>query len=170
MKANRRLSFCLLFSSFLFIAFASNSYPSQLCTGKNETLDCAKKHSYELYSQNLDLFWKILNKAADKAHKCNSDKSTAEFLKLVQIPRDGELAEYYSEHIENLCISNTKCFLDALLLLDPFDQDRIIYELYNPTFKESKEITGALNKYKKNVKYKRVVDLYMKKFIPQDKQ
>lgn len=170
MKTNRRAGFCFLFSSFLFIALTSNSYPAQLCVGKDETLDCLRKHSYELYSQNLDLFWKILNKAADKAHKCNNNKTTADFLKLVQIPRDGELAEYYSEHVENLCVSDTKCFLDALLLLNPFDQDRIIHELYNPTFKESSEITDALSKYKKNGKYKRVINLYMKKNKPKDNQ
>jgi len=166
----RRLNFCLLFSSFLLIALASKSYSAQLCTGKNETLDCLKQHSYELYSQNMDLFWSILNKAADKAHQCNNNKSTADFLKLVQIPRDGALAEYYSEHVEDLCVSKTKCFLDSLLLLDPFDQDRIIYELHNPTFKESAEIIDALSKYNKNSKYNRVIDLYMKELKPQEKQ
>ena len=118
----------------------------------------------------MDLFWSILNKAADKADQCDNSKSTADFLKLVQIPRDGELAEYYSEHIEDLCVSKTKCFLDSLLLLDPFDQDRIIYELYSPTFKESKEISGALSAYKTDEKYKRVINLYMKKVKPKDNQ
>jgi hypothetical protein len=160
--------FCLLFSSFLLFAIVSNAHPAGLCTGENATLDCLKKNSFELYSQNMDLFWSILNKAANEAHKCNNNKSTADFLKLVQITRDGALAEYFSEHIENLCRSNTKCFLDALLLLDPFDQDRLIYELYIPTFTESTEITDALSKYKSNVKYKRIIDLYMKKFKPKD--
>jgi hypothetical protein len=158
-----RIGLCLLFSSFLFLAFANSSSSAELCTGENATLDCLKKHSYKLYSQNMDLFWSILNKAASDAHKCNNNGSTADFLELVQINRDGALAEYFSEHIENLCISNTKCFLDALLLLDTFDQDRLIYELHIPTFKEPAEITAALSKYKKNLKYKRVIDLYMKK-------
>ncbi|MCJ7783523.1 MAG: hypothetical protein MUP41_06285 [Desulfobacterales bacterium] len=129
-------------------------------------MDCLKKHPSELYSTNTDLFWKILNDAASKANKCNSKNATADFLSLVQITRDGELAEYFSENIENLCVSNIKCFLDALMLLKPLDQDRIIYELYNPIFKEQREVTEALSKYNDNSKYKRVIDLYMQNFRP----
>lgn len=158
----------LLFSSFLFVVFSTNCYGAGLCTGRDATLDCLKKHSFELYSENDELFWKILNDAAGKANTCKNKKDTAAFLNLVQITRDGALAEYFSENLENLCVSNAKCFFEALILLKPFDQDRIIYELYNPTFREPSEITEAFSKYKDNGKYKRVIDLYMQKFKPAD--
>jgi hypothetical protein len=158
----------LIVSSLLFVAFSTDCYGASLCTGRDATLDCLKKHSFELYSENYELFWKILNDAARKANTCKSKQDTAAFLNLVQITRDGELAEFFSENLENLCVSNTKCFFDALLLLEPFDQDRLIYELHNPFSKKTSEITEAFNKYKDNGKYKRVIDLYFQRLKPAD--
>ena len=109
-----------------------------------------------------------MNNAAKKANACKSKKDTADFLRIVQITRDGEVTEFFNENIENLCVSNTKCFLEALMLLEPFDQDRIIYELCNPIFKEPSEITQALSKFKTNSKYKKVIDLYMQRLKPSD--
>ena len=153
----------LLLSTSLFVFFLTDCYGNGLCTGRDETLACLKKHSLELYSANHDLFWKILNNAAKKANACNNKKDTADFLSIVQISRDGEVAEFFGENIENLCISNTKCFLEALMLLEPSDQDKIIFELHHPIFKEPSEITEALSKFKTNNKYKRVIDLYMQR-------
>jgi soluble lytic murein transglycosylase-like protein len=155
---------CTLVSSLLFVAISTNSYGAGLCTAKDATLDCLKNNSYELSIKNIDLFWQILDQAASKANKCNDKRATADFLNLIQVSRDGAFAEYYNEHIENLSVSNTRCFLEGLMLLKPFDQDRVIYELYIPTFKEPSEIKSALSKYKNNKKYKRVVDLYMQKY------
>ena len=162
-NTKNRMIHPLLFSVSLFVFFSSNCYGDGLCTGKDETLICLKKNSSELYSANHQLFWKILNDAGKKGNACGNKKDTADFLSIVQITRDGEVAEFFDENIENLCVSNTKCFLEALMLLEPFDQDRIIYQLYNPIFKEPSEITEALNKFKTNSKYKRVIDLYIQR-------
>ena len=158
----------LLFTMLLFVVLSSNCYGDGLCTGKDETLVCLKKNSSELYSANHELFWKILNNAAKKTKACKNKKDTADFLSIVQIARDGEVAEFFGENIENLCVSNTKCFLEALMLLEPFDQDKIIFELHHPIFKEPSEITEALSKFKTNNKYKRVIDLYMQRPKPSD--
>ncbi len=168
LNTRNKVIYPLLFSTSLFVVFSSNCYGDGLCTGRGETLVCLKKHSIELYSKNYELFWKILNNAAKKANACENKKDTADFLSIVQITRDGELAEFFNENIENLCVSNTKCFLEALMLLEPFDQDKIIYELCNPTFKKPSEITEVLSKFKTNSKYKRVIDLYMRRFKPSD--
>ena len=167
-NTRNKVIYPLLFSMSLFVVFSPNCYGDGLCAGKEETLVCLKKHSKELYSSNHELFWKILNDAAEKANACKNKKDTADLLSIVQITRDGEVAEFFGENIENLCISNTKCFLEALMLLEPFDQDRIIYELYNPIFKKPSEITEALSKFKTDSKYKRVIDLYMQKSKPPD--
>ena len=149
-NTRNKVIYPLLFSTSLFVVFSSNCYGDGLCTGKDETLVCLKKHSKELYSANHELFWKILNNAAKKAKPCENKKDTADLLSIVQITRDGEVAEFFNENIENLCVSNTKCFLEALMLLEPFDQDRIIYELCNPIFKKPSEISEALSKFKTN--------------------
>ena len=167
-NTRNKVTHLLLFSMSLFVVFSSSCYGDGLCTGKDETLVCLKKHSHELYSANHELFWKILNNAAKKANTCKTRRDTADFLSIVQITRDGELAEFFNQNIENLCVSNTKCFLEALMLLEPFDQDRIIYEGYNPIFKEPSDITEALSKFKTNSKYKRVIDLYMQRLKPSD--
>ena len=159
----------LLLSSLLFVTFLTDCYGAGLCTGREATLDCLKKHSFELYSENYELFWKILNDAARKANTCKSKQDTAAFLNLIQITRDGEVAEYFSENLENLCVSNVKCFWEALVLLEPFDQDRIIYELQNPYFRKTSEITEAFSNYKDNGKYKRIIDLYMQRAEPAEK-
>jgi hypothetical protein len=152
-----------LLSTSLFVVLSSNCYGDGLCTGKDETLVCLKKNSSELHSANHELFWKILNNAAKKANACKNKKDTADFLSIVQITRDGEVAEFFDENIENLCASNTKCFLEALMLLEPFDQDRIMYQLRNPIFTKPSEIAEVLSKFKTNSKYKRVIDLYMQR-------
>ena len=167
-NTRNKVIYPLLFSMLLFLVFSFNCYGGGLCIGREETLACLKKHSKELYSTNHELFWKIVHNAAKKAKTCENKKDTADFLSIVQITRDGEVAEFFGENIENLCLSNTKCFLEALILLEPFDQDRIIYELYNPIFKKPSEITEALSKFKANSKYKRVIDLYMQRLKPSD--
>jgi hypothetical protein len=167
-NTRNKVIYPLLLSASLFVVFSSNCYGDGLCTGKDETLVCLKRNSSELYSANHELFWKILNNAAKKASACKNKKDTADFLTIVEITRDGEVAEFVNENIENLCVLNTKCFLEALMLLEPFDQDKIVYELCNPIFKTPSKITEALSKFKTNSKYKRVIDLCMQRSKPSD--
>lgn len=148
---------------FLFIiALPQFAYGNGLCAGENATLQCLKKNSTKLYQENFDLFWTIMNDTSNRAQQCKEQKDVVAFLSLIEIPRDGEVAEYYYENLENLCVNNTKCFLDALMKLSSFDQDRVIYLLVNPLFKNTTEISAALNKYRDEDKYKRVVELYIK--------
>lgn len=168
LKTRNRAIYSLLFSMSLLLVSSPNCYGDGLCTGKDETLVCLKRHSKELYSTNHEVFWKILHSAAKEANACKNKNNTADFLSIVQITRDGEVAEFFSENIENLCVSSTKCFLEALMLLESFDQDRIIYELCHPVFKTSSEITEALRKFKTNSRYKRVIDLYMQRLKSPD--
>ncbi len=168
LKTRNSAIYSLLFSMSFLLVFLFNCYGDGLCTGKDETLVCLKRHSKELYSTNHEVFWKILHSAAKEANACKNKNDTADFLSIVQITLDGEVAEFFADNIENLCLSNTKCFLEALMLLEPFDQDRIIYELCHPVFKTPSNITEALTKFKTDSKYKRAIDLYIQRLKSSD--
>jgi hypothetical protein len=156
-----------ILTSFVMIIFLLWSNPATtigngLCEGSGATLECLKKNSYELYSTNPTLFWKILNQAADKAFRCDEPSDTIRFLELVQMTLDGALYEFYSEKIENLCIAKPKCFLDAMTSLKKEEQAANIKMLRVPLVSDPKEIRRIFENNKKTVKYKRVVDLYFK--------
>lgn len=91
----------------------------------NEALDCLKKNQYELVTTNQSLYWKIFNKAASRAERCNPVSDTARFMELVDIALGAASMEYFEEKIEKLCVEKSKCFFDALLLMKEEDQNKI---------------------------------------------
>jgi hypothetical protein len=101
---NRRIYF-LMFSMPLLLVFSFNCYGDGRCTGKDEPLVCLKRHSEELYSTNHEVFWKILRSTSKKANACKNKNDMAEFLSIVQITRDGDVAEFFGDNIESLCLS-----------------------------------------------------------------
>ena len=150
---------------FLFI-FSIQSYGNgnDLCSGNQATIDCLMENAGKLYSTNNPLFWDILNKAAERAQDCKSPSDVTEFMRIVRIPRDGAFAEYFHEKIENLCISNSNCFFEALASMSKHDQISIIGILLNPLFADQSKITEVFYKNKGVKKYEQVVEFYLQKF------
>jgi hypothetical protein len=167
MKINGSLSLkriVYFITSLLICGFVSSqSYSADLCTGDQATIECLMKNAEELYSTNMQLFWDILNKASRRAQDCRSLSDTTRFMKIVRIQRDGAFAEYFDEKMERFCVTNTKCFFNALISMPIEDQDKIIDLLLNPLFVDQTEITEAFYKNKGSKRYKRIVAAYQKK-------
>jgi len=151
----------ICFVIFLLCVIPLSGIAGTLCEGSKATLDCLKQNSFELYSTNPELFWSILNQAADKAANCENPSDTVRFLQLVQIPLDGALSEFYSEKIENLCLNKPKCFLNAMVSLEKGERIANIKRLRTPLVTDPKDIRRVFEEHKKNKKYKEIVDLYL---------
>jgi len=150
-------------SLLIYGVFSSQSYGANLCRGNEATIGCLMEHAKELYSTNNQLFWDILNKASKRAQDCKSRSDVTRFMKIIRIKRDGVFEEYFHEKMENLCVSNTKCFFNALISMTSDDQNKIIDLLLTPLFVDQSNITEAFHKIEGNKKYKRIVDRYQKK-------
>lgn len=133
----------------------------RLCTGKNATLSCLKKHFDELYRSDYAQFFDILYAAEKRAIKCDSRARTSDFLDVVRfIKGNAEVGEYFSETIERLCTTRSRCLFDALSAAHDETQSIIIRKLRTPTFLEERAITAAFLRHKKDPKYKVVMDAY----------
>jgi hypothetical protein len=144
----------------LSVLFISNLrvYGSELCVGKNANLDCLKGNFDVLYEKNNKQFWDILHVSAKNIKNCRSSKDVIKFLELAELKNDNaEFEEFVSEIIEKLCISNTKCLLNAMLKISKQKQMAVIELLQNPTYIEKEKINSAIDKLKDIDKYKSIV-------------
>jgi hypothetical protein len=139
--------------------YTSQSYAKNLCTGNDATLECLIKNAEELKKSNRKLFWDIVVKAGKKAQDCTTPTEVSRFMEIVRIRLDGALMEFFSEKIEKLCISNAKCFFEALERLNAKDQKKVIEIISNPLFVDQSAITEVFNK--NNKKYKKIFELYL---------
>jgi len=108
----------------------------------------------------MDQFWNILEEAALKAKDCSHPKSMAEFLNLIEIPRDGVFAEFFHEEVEGMFLNNTECVLEGVLFLCEASQVKIIRFLRNPLFAKKEEIDERFMSFKLNLRYKKFIDIY----------
>ena len=146
---------CLLSSSICF--------GSPLCTGKEATLTCLKSNFDELYHTNYHGFFDILYKAEKHAINCKDTSETVAFLELVNYGKqNAEYTEYLREAIENLIQKNPECYFNAVLILDRDTKLYLIDQVRYPLFTEKKEIEHIFTKYKKNERYKEIMDIYFK--------
>jgi hypothetical protein len=136
---------------------------NDLCVGNQATIECLMENAKELYSTNNFLFWDILNKAAMRAEDCESLSDVTRFMRLIQVQRDGAFEEYFHKKVENLCISNSKCFFDAIASMEADDQTKIADMLLNPLFVDQSKITDVFRKNKDVKKYKQIVDIYLER-------
>jgi hypothetical protein len=134
---------------------------SSLCTGNHATLDCLTKNFTVLYATNSSLFWDILHDAEKRAQNCESSLDMADFLNLVHLDKNNiDFHDYFSDAIEHLCISNSQCLFDGLLLVPGESQIKIIDLLRDPTFVDYQEIREVFFKYRHKDTYKRIMNLY----------
>jgi hypothetical protein len=143
---------------------------NDLCVGDQATIECLMENAKELYSTNNFLFWDILNKAAKRAEDCESLSDVTRFMSLIRVPRDGAFEEYFHKKVENLCISNSKCFFDGLTSMVADDQIKIVDMLLNPLFIDQSKITEAFRKNKDAKKYKQIVGIYLDRVEGKSKQ
>jgi hypothetical protein len=140
-----------VFSFMTAIVISFCGWPIQtcgndLCVGNQATIECLMENAKELYSTNNSLFWDILNKAAIRAQDCESLSDVTRFMRLVRVQRDGAFEEYFHKKVEYLCISNSKCFFDAIASMAADDQTNIAYILLNPLFVDQSKITEVFHK------------------------
>jgi len=162
--ALKKKLFC--FMTTIVISFCT--WPTQirgndLCVGNQATIECLMENAKDLYSTNNSLFWDILGKAAKRADDCESLSDVTRFMSLIRVPRDGAFEEYFHKKVENLCISNSKCFFDALTSMAADDQIKIVDTLLNPLFIDQSKITEVFRKNKDVKKYKQIVGIYLDK-------
>jgi len=134
-----------------------------LCVGDQATIECLMENPKKLYSTNNSLFWNILNRAAKRAQGCETLSDVTRFLSLIRVQRDGEFEEYFHGKVESLCISNPRCFFDALTSMAWHDQTEIVYMLLNPLFIDQSKITETFYKNKDVNEYKQIVDFYLER-------
>ncbi|MBI2340691.1 MAG: hypothetical protein HYU99_10085 [Deltaproteobacteria bacterium] len=94
-----------------------------LCRGKYATLECLKKNLDRVYLDDVKHGtenFAILGIAEKEALECRSIRKTADYLELAKSPTSiVEFREGFDEAIEDLFLENSRCFLEAYLLLDP---------------------------------------------------
>jgi hypothetical protein len=157
-----------VFSFMAAIVISLCNWPIQtcgndLCVGNQATIECLMENAKELYSTNNSLFWDILNKAAKRAQDCESLSDVTRFMRLIRVQRDGAFEEYFHKKVENLCISNSKCFFDAVASMTADDQTKIADMLLNPLFIDQSKITEVFRKNKDVKKYKQFVGIYLER-------
>lgn len=155
---NRFLLIILLFFSFISTSIACDK---KLCEGQNATFMCLKKNFTELYSDNYELFWKILHKAANKLQKSGNISDITDFMELVLIINsNAEVSEYFGEISEKFCVSNPEICLNAMISLDENAKISFIKRLQHPIYLSNEEITQIFLKYKNIERYKEIVEYY----------
>ena len=113
-------------------------------TSANE-LQCVLKHCPAVYRENPEYFWGVLNRARNDAFSCDSVNKTAEFLRIVRLPRMGaDLQEYVSEGIETLCVKQPVCFKKAMNALDEKTQHAVKVKLGNPIYFDASDLAICL--------------------------
>ncbi|SRR6266568_3142356 len=161
-------TFCYILPAFVWISYVDSSYANNnICTGQNENIECLKMHFEELTKYNNKLYSKILRDSASRANECVSIIDVAGFIGLANINVknfNAEFNEYYGEVVENMVISKTLCFFDALLLLDDKTLKNAIYSLKHPLFVNEKQITDKFKNYKTNKKYSKIINLYFSNY------
>jgi len=134
------------------------------CPENPPSLECFELHFNQICHSNYDLFWDTYYTYAKQAKPCNELKLTAAFLDIsMYIKGNAEVSEGFHEFAEELLLSNTVCFLDAALLPSKDSLDWLIrFYVSNSLFYKDEQIQNALNEYKEEKKYQRIINLYNK--------
>lgn len=114
------------------------------CANSANELECVLQFYPDIYIENPEYFWKVLNLSRDNAFSCSSLKVTTDFLRIVRLPNFGaDLEEFVSEGIETLCVNQPVCFKQAMSILDENTQRSIKIKLENPLYLESSKISAC---------------------------
>lgn len=158
--------FLVVFFITYFIVLSSGTCMGDeevLCKSDKANLQCLHNNFDMLYSKNYNQFWDILHSAEKKAKACDSLSDTAEFIELGSIERgNAEFSEFFNEVIEKSLISQSQCFMDAMLLVDREARIGVINALVYPIFTEPTEIRSIFEQYAGNKKYKDITVIYFR--------
>jgi len=135
----------IFMAGIVTLAFCSQTVgAATVCSGSSENLKCLEQHFDELYTQNYEHFWVILNKSGDEARQCQSIKKTAEFLRLARIKTgNAEFNEFFAKTIENLCVNSPLCFKKASRFFDKETQTNLAAMFDNPLFFDREDLRRA---------------------------
>lgn len=137
----------LIFSLFVFCPFVSNSADLN-----------------QLYASDSKAFWVQWNKSKDKAISCKDYNAMSRFLSDAIITLgNAEVSEANAQIIEQLCMNNPKCVLEALLRLRPEQQNEIIrFFVSVPIFHGAAEIKVSLGKFWNEPIYRPIKEMFLK--------
>ena len=111
------------------------------CPNSANELQCVIRFYPEIYQENPEYFWKVLNRSRDSALSCSSLKVTTDFLRIVRLSNSGaDLEEFVSKGIETLCAKQPVCFKRAMSMLDEKSRRNIKMKLEKPLYFETGEI------------------------------
>jgi hypothetical protein len=128
------------------------------------SLECLEINFDKLYHDNYELFWDILHSAAKKAKACDSVEGTAAFLRLAILKQsNAEFTEFFNQTIEQLCLEESKCLLDGLLMVTQYTKVKLLDKLRTPLFMDSSKIDQVFLKARTDNEYKEISDIYFGK-------
>lgn len=157
------LLFTLLLTNLNVFAEENQNKPALVCTGKDATLECAKKNMDTLYDQDYKLHSDILNAAYKKAVSCQKLADTAAYFETYTLQGlPVETSEAIHEEMENLALTKPKCFLDAVLLLNQDKQKAIIDTISSPFLDDGENTDKSLAPYRNNPRYKVLLEPFFK--------
>ncbi len=146
----------LIISSFAFGATCDNITDLNALDCLREEIDNPKNN------RDWKKYWNSYAIAEKHALKCVNVSETAKFLKLRELTLGTATLEAFSESVERLVMSNTKCFCEALLLLSETDQAKVMKIIVpGATIEEQqKTIDGKINKFCGEEKYMKLRSIY----------
>lgn len=143
------------------LILAKPAYSENMCKNDN-SITCLKKHFNILYDKDYVTFWKILHESANAAMECKSKQDVLQFLELAKYNNNAEFSEFFAESLEKLCIDNTTCFMDSMLLVDAKLRSILLNKLQNPLFSDKESIDAIFIKALKSEKYSKLSEQYFK--------
>jgi hypothetical protein len=134
--------------SLLFLLFPYTAIGAIDCPESRKNLSYLEKNFNKLYRENYSEFWVILHSSFEEAKSCRSIEKTSKFLGLANVQTgNAEFEQFFSESIENLCLSSPKCFNEASQRLPKAVQERLKEKLNGPLFIDKERLykSGCLN-------------------------
>jgi hypothetical protein len=115
-----------------------------------------------LYHSDYKKFWSRWNAYKNAATSCTDLKATGGFLsEAVETIGNVEVSEANAEVIENLCLKNPKCFLNAIVLLSDANQRKVLSQFVaGAIYNDSKKMETSLSKYWNENKYHKTKKIY----------
>jgi hypothetical protein len=133
-----------MFLFILIIPLGCASVNTVSCSNSSDKLNCLKANFHSLYHNNYTEFWSILHKSADEVKQCASSTKTAQFLGLVAIQsNNAEFNEFFSDIVEELCVSSPTCFCTGVSHLSDENQQMLRIMLDTPLFFDKKSLEKA---------------------------
>lgn len=151
--------------SLVFVVLISSNCSYALSNDcNNDSLTCIYNNFEELYNNDYNRFWRILNEHVNKVKNCNKISDVVDFMKLSKLKtNNAEFTEFLNQQLEELCVSNKSCFMMSLAEMDTKTVRIIINKLKHPMFVDKSEINKVFKTERSNIQYKRLTEQYFSK-------